>query len=126
MRSTTHVVTPAAFETWMNEQKAPAQPSAPAAGSASGNTPAAAVDAKKLFTDGNGSATACGACHKLADAATTGETGPDLDKVLKGKAAAFIEESIVMPDKEIAAGFQAGIMPKNYGDTLSPEELRLS
>ena len=27
------------------------------------------------------------------------------------------------PDAEIAAGFQAGIMPKNYGDTLSAEEL---
>jgi cytochrome c oxidase subunit 2 len=126
MRSTAHVVSPAAFETWMNEQNAPAQAKAPAAGeaNASGNRSAAGVDAKKLFTDGNGSATACGACHKLADAGTAGETGPDLDKVLKGKDAAFISKSITAPNAEIEKGFQGGIMPSNYGGTLSPEELQ--
>ncbi len=44
-------------------------------------------------------------------------------QVLAGKDAAFVEEAIVEPDKEIASGFQAGIMPKDYGDTLSAEEL---
>ncbi len=113
MRSTTHVVTPAQFNTWLAKQKAPAA-----------TTAGGAVDAKKLFTDGNGTATACGSCHTLADAGTSGQTGPDLDKVLKGKDAAFIEKSITAPDAEIAAGFQAGIMPGNYADTLSPEELK--
>jgi cytochrome c oxidase subunit II len=112
MRSTAHVITPAKFNAWIAEQKAPAK--AAAGGEADGKT---------LFTDGNGTATACGTCHTLADAGTQSETGPDLDKVLKGKDAAFIEESITAPDDEIAPGFQAGIMPKNYGDTLSPEEL---
>jgi cytochrome c oxidase subunit 2 len=112
MRSQTHVVTPAAFNAWLAEQKAPA------AAAAGGK-----VDAKKLFTDGNGAATACGACHTLADAGTQSQTGPDLDKVLVGKDANFIKQSITDPDAEIAPGFQAGIMPKNYGDTLSPEEL---
>ncbi len=114
MRSTTRVVTPADFDKWIAEQKAPVK-------SAAGG---GAADGKTLFTDGNGAATACGACHKLADAGTSGETGPDLDKVLAGKDAAFIEKSITAPDDEITAGFQAGIMPKNYGDTLSPEELK--
>jgi cytochrome c oxidase subunit 2 len=114
MRSTTHVVSPEDFDTWIAKQKAPAE----AAGGG-----AAKADGKTLFTDGNGTATACGACHTLADAGTSGETGPDLDKVLAGKDAAFIKESITAPDKEIESGFQAGIMPKNYGDTLSAEEL---
>jgi cytochrome c oxidase subunit 2 len=113
MRATTHVVTPADFDKWIAEQKAPAQ----AAGGGG-------ADGKTLFTEGNGAATACGACHKLADAATSGATGPDLDKVLAGKDAAFIEKSIVEPDAELAPGFQGGIMPKDYGDTLSPEELK--
>ncbi len=116
MRSTARVVTPADFDTWMAEQKAPAD----AAGGGGGG---AAADGKALFTDGNGTATACGACHKLADAGTDAVAGPDLDKVLAGKDAAFVEEAIVEPDKEIASGFQAGIMPKDYGDTLSAEEL---
>jgi cytochrome c oxidase subunit 2 len=113
MRSSAHVVTPADFKAWMAKQQAPA------AGAGGG----AAADPKKLFTDGNGTSTACGGCHTLADAGTNGTTGPDLGKVLKGKDAAFIRESILKPDAVIAPGFQGGIMPKNYGDTLSPDEL---
>jgi cytochrome c oxidase subunit 2 len=122
MRSTTKVVTPAAFNAWIAKQKAPAGGSTSgAAGGGAGAT--AAIDAKKLFADGNGTSTACGGCHTLADAATSGQVGPDLDKVLAGKDANFIRQSILMPDAKIASGFQAGIMPKNYGDTLSPQEL---
>jgi cytochrome c oxidase subunit 2 len=113
MRSSAHVVTPAAFKAWLAGRKAPA------AAGGSGGKP----DGKTLFTDGNGTATACGSCHTLADAGTTATTGPDLDKELAGKDAAFVRESIVTPDKAIASGFQSGIMPKNYGDTLSPDEL---
>jgi cytochrome c oxidase subunit II len=112
MRASAHVVTPAAFNKWIADQKAPA---ATAAGGE--------VDGKQLFTDGNGAATACGACHTLADAGTQSRTGPDLDKNLAGKDPEFISQGITAPDARIAAGFQAGIMPKNYGDTLSREEL---
>lgn len=114
MRATTHVVTPDDFEKWIAEQKAPA-----AGGGGAGEE----VDGKTLFTDGNGTATACGACHTLADAGTSSQTGPDLDETLADKDPPYIEESIVAPDAEITPGFQAGIMPKNYGDTLSDEEL---
>jgi len=112
MRATTRVVTPAEFNTWLAEQKAPAA-------AADGGE----VDGKQLFTEGNGAATACGACHTLADAGTSSQTGPDLDEALAGKDAEFIEQGIVAPDAQIASGFQPGIMPKNYGDTLSDEEL---
>jgi len=115
MRATARVVTPEDFDKWIAEQKAPA--------AAGGEGAAEEADGKTLFTDGNGTATACGACHTLADAGTNSETGPDLDEALADDDAAKIEEGIVAPDKEIAAGFQGGIMPKNYGDTLSDEEL---
>ena len=39
--------------------------------------------------------------------------------MLKGKDAAFIKQSITDPSKVIAKGFQDGIMPPNYGATLS-------
>ena len=113
MRATTNVVTPAAFEKWLAEQKAPAQ-------EAGGGD----VDGKQIFTEGTGAATACGSCHTLADAGTQAQAGPDLDETLPDKDAAYIEESIVRPDAEIAPGFQQGIMPKNYGDTLSDEQLK--
>jgi cytochrome c oxidase subunit II len=114
MRSTTHVVTPAQFNTWLAKQKAPA-----AAGGGAGGE----ADGKQLFTEGNGAATACGSCHTLSDAGTQGQSGPDLDETLPDKDEAFIRDAIVKPDDVIAPGFQAGIMPKNYGDTLSADEL---
>jgi cytochrome c oxidase subunit 2 len=65
----------------------------------------------------------CGSCHTLAEANASGTVGPDLDQVLKGKDAAFIHESIVDPDAEIASGFSAGIMPAVYGDQLDEQQL---
>src|SRR3954452_12791848 len=48
MRSTTHVITPAAFKTWLASKTQPAA----AGGAGAGGAPKA--DGKKLFTDGNG------------------------------------------------------------------------
>jgi cytochrome c oxidase subunit II len=116
MRQTAHVLPQAKFDAWMAKVAAPAQPAA--------GGQAAAVDAKALFTKGNAAgATACGSCHTLADAGTAGQTGPDLDKVLAGKSPAFIKESIVDPNAEIAKGYGKDIMPANFKDVLTPAEL---
>jgi cytochrome c oxidase subunit 2 len=101
MRQTAHVVEPQEFSQWVQQRGQ-----------------AAAPDGKTIFTDAG-----CGGCHSLADAATTGGTGPKLDDVLADKDAAFIKKSIVEPDAEIAPGFPAGLMPKVYGDQLTPPEL---
>ena len=119
MRQTAHILAPAAFDKWV--QKMTAKPAAGGGGGGGG----AAVNAKQIFTSGNADtgATACATCHTLADAGATGQVGPDLDKVLKGKDAAFIKESILTPDKVIAPGYQPGVMPPNFGDTLSAEQV---
>jgi len=120
MRQTAHVLPKAAFDAWVKKMTAPVKATAPA-----GSGTAPAVDAKALFTQGETQtgATACGACHKLADAGTAGGVGPDLDQVLKGKDEAFIHESIVNPDADIAKGFNKGIMPANFGKLLSGPEV---
>jgi cytochrome c oxidase subunit II len=120
MRSTARVVSPAEFDAWLAERRAPAQGQA---GGGDGEAAAAEPDGKTLCAEGNGAATACGACHKLADAGTTSTTGPDLDETLAGKDEDYIRTAIVAPDEQITPGFQAGIMPKNYDDTLSSDEL---
>jgi cytochrome c oxidase subunit II len=104
MRARALVMTQDGFEEWLREQQRLAEE----AGSAQGKT---------LFTQ------QCGSCHALADAGTTAETGPNLDNVLPGKDADFIRESIVNPDAEIAPGFQAGIMPPDFGQTLTSDQL---
>ena len=120
MRSTVHVLSPAAYRAWVRKMTT----RAPAAGGGGGK-PLTQADAKRLFVAGNAStgATACGSCHALADAGTSGQTGPSLDKGLKGRDAAFIRESIEKPQAEIAKGYQGAIMPPNYAQTLSRAQL---
>jgi cytochrome c oxidase subunit 2 len=119
MRQTAYVLPKPKFDAWVAKMTKPV--AAPAAGGGA----APAVDAKALFTKGETQtgATACGGCHKLADAGTAGGVGPALDTVLKGKDAAFIRESILHPDAQIAKGFGAGIMPGNYAQLLSKPEV---
>jgi mono/diheme cytochrome c family protein len=65
----------------------------------------------------------CGACHTFAPAGTSGSVGPDLDEALQGKDAEFIRQSIVDPNAEITQGYSAGVMPQNFGQELSPQQL---
>jgi cytochrome c oxidase subunit 2 len=65
----------------------------------------------------------CATCHTLKEAGATQSIGPNLDEVLKGKDAAFIHESIVDPNAEIAPGYQPGIMPQTYGEQLDEKQL---
>jgi cytochrome c oxidase subunit 2 len=104
MRAQALVLTQEGFQRWLQKEKK----AAAAAGSAQGKT---------LFTQ------QCGTCHALADAGTTAEVGPDLDKVLAGKNADFIRKSIVDPNAEIAPGFQPNVMPGTFGELLSQQQL---
>ena len=120
MRQTAHVMTKPQFAAWVQRTSRAA-----GGGGGGGGQAGAAPDAKALFTNGSSAsgATACGACHTLQAAGTSGTTGPDLDQVLKGKDPAFIKQSILQPDAQIAPGFSKGIMPPNYRSTLKPAEV---
>jgi mono/diheme cytochrome c family protein len=65
----------------------------------------------------------CGSCHTFAAANAHGELGPDLDANLAGVPAAYIEESIVAPDKVAAAGYSTGMMPGDYASRIAPDDL---
>jgi cytochrome c553 len=65
----------------------------------------------------------CATCHTLQAAGATATVGPNLDQTLQGKDAAYIREAVVNPSAQIAEGFQDGLMPKDYGEKLSEEEL---
>ena len=52
-------------------------------------------------------------------------SGPNLDDVVPGLSPAEIETDIVDPSKTIAQGFQDGIMPDTYGDSIEPADLKL-
>jgi mono/diheme cytochrome c family protein len=65
----------------------------------------------------------CGSCHAVAAAGSTGDIGPPLDESLQGRDAEYIRTQIVDPSSEIAEGYGPGIMPEDYGEQLSDEEL---
>lgn len=65
----------------------------------------------------------CGGCHTFAAAKAGGTVGPNLDEVLPGMSAALVHEAIVDPNKEIAKGYPADVMPATYGETISAKEL---
>lgn len=66
----------------------------------------------------------CGGCHVLGAAGTTGTVGPDLDQVLPGQSPAEVSESISDPEAKPTPGFPSGVMPANYGQSLTPEQLQ--
>jgi cytochrome c oxidase subunit 2 len=115
MRAPVHVVTPAAFRTWIQSQKptAPpplgtppptaAQPGVPGAPSPSGSTSSStgasgggsssattAAAGKAVFTGQGG----CGSCHTLGAAGTTGTVGPNLDVHLKADCASAASKKV--------------------------------
>jgi mono/diheme cytochrome c family protein len=101
-----------------NQAEAEEEVGSDVAGTTTSTTTTASVDGAQVFeTEG------CTGCHTLADAGSTATTGPALDGALSGKSKAFIEQSIVDPNKVVEEGYPPNVMPQTYGDSLSPEEL---
>jgi mono/diheme cytochrome c family protein len=65
----------------------------------------------------------CSGCHTFQAAGSNGQVGPNLDEALQGKDAAFVRESIVDPNAEIAKGFPRNVMPQDYEQRLSKRQL---
>jgi cytochrome c oxidase subunit II len=165
MRTSAHVVSPAAFESWLKSQpingpppvgEAPANviqavpdysvvpgagssPSSSSSSSSSGSSSSSsssstsAAAGKALFTGSAG----CSGCHTLAAANATGTVGPDLDTRLKADCALpasqtargttlekCIETAITDPYKFLPSGYSAGIMPSNFAQRLTPDEIQ--
>ncbi len=113
MRATVFVHNEQDYNAWFEKLGAPA--ATPEAGGGGGE-----ADGKAIFTSEQGN---CFTCHTLADAEADGTIGPNLDEVLADKDEAFIRDAIVDPNKEIANGYQADVMPPNYGETLQPDQI---
>jgi cytochrome c oxidase subunit II len=116
MRQFVRVVPTNEFETWIDDQKEAAGGGGEAGGGGGGGEQGAA-GGEQIFT-----ASGCPSCHTLAAANATGEIGPDLGN-LGDADAEFIRQSIVEPDAEVEQGFDPGIMPSDFAQKLSEEEL---
>jgi cytochrome c oxidase subunit II len=83
-----------------------------------------AASGKAVFTSN-----ACDSCHTFTPAGANKKIGPDLDNLRQEAQRAgqpleqFIRQSIVDPNAQIAKGFGKGIMPQDFGQTLSKQQL---
>ena len=112
MRQFVRVLPASEFDTWVQKRR-----EAAAGGGGGGGGQAAAPDGEQLFTSEG-----CSGCHTLKAAGSTAKVGPDLGK-LKNADANFIRTSIVDPSAEVEKGYNDGVMPQNFGEQLSKEEL---
>ena len=135
MRSQAIVMTPAAFDAWLQEQKKSAGPAPPttttstttstSTTTATSTTPSSPSAAGLSVFNNSG----CSSCHTLSAANATGTIGPDLDKLVsyakqaKQPLTPFVHESIVDPDKYIQPGYSKGIMPPNFGQSLTKTQI---
>jgi cytochrome c oxidase subunit 2 len=123
MRAPVDVEPEASFDKWIEDQGGKPTGGAAAAAQESKTEQAAAggaagTEGQQLF-----SAQGCDGCHTLKAAGATGDIGPNLDEVLPDLSTAEIKESIVDPGAKVTSGFNDGIMPTDFGDKLSPQEL---
>ena len=116
MRQFVRVLPADEFQTWVSDQKEAAGGGEAAAAEAAVARPAA-PNGEELFTSFG-----CAGCHTLKAAGATAKVGPDLGK-LGDVDAAFIRKSIVDPNAEVTEGFNPDIMPQDFGDKISKEEL---
>jgi cytochrome c oxidase subunit 2 len=134
MRAAVRVLPQAAFQHWLDEQRAAGAAAGAGAGGAAGAsgggqpggsaTGGDAALGKTTFASAG-----CGGCHTFGPAGTDAQVGPDLDNLVADAKKAgepedsYIEQSIVDPDAVIVSGYQPGVMPTTFGKTLSPAEL---
>jgi cytochrome c oxidase subunit II len=107
MRSRARVLSSKDYDAWLREEKAGAS-----GGEAGGG------EGEALFNE-----LGCAGCHTLAAAGSSAQVGPNLDTVLKGVDADHVRTAIVEPNEEISEGFQPGLMPQDFGEQLSDEQL---
>lgn len=83
-----------------------------------------------LIQAGGGAAAGCVTCHYV-NAEQGDFTGPNLagiateagNRVEGQSAEEYLRNSIVNPNDHVVEGFTAGVMPQNYGDILTDEEI---
>ncbi len=88
------------------------------------------IEGQALFNQSNlpGGAQACSSCHTVTDARLVGPGMLGMPQrattTVSGQSAAvYIYNSIVSPNEHIVESYPQGVMPQNYGDVLSSEQL---
>jgi len=130
MRAPVRVLPQAEFATWLEQRAQQGEGEGEGEAGGEGEEGGGAAGGGTVERGSEVFATAgCGGCHALAKAGTDAQIGPALDDLTAAANEAgvpvpeFVRSSIVDPDAVIAPEYQPGVMPKDFAQSLSPEEL---
>ncbi len=131
MRAPVRVLEEGAFDRWLEQRAAAAEEEA-GGGSTGGEGEEGgggeAGGAQELGRTTFAQA-GCGGCHAFEPAGTDAQIGPSLDDLAASAEQAgvpvadYVRQAIVDPDAVLAEGYQEGVMPKDFAESLSPEQL---
>ncbi len=115
MRSNVVVQTSDDFQAWLTQQA-----------KAQSSTTDPAAYGRSLFAKYG-----CSGCHTLSDAGATGQVGPNLngigvraaERVPGQSAGEYIRTSIINPNAYIVPGYPANVMPQDFQQRMSSQEL---
>jgi cytochrome c oxidase subunit 2 len=116
MRQNVRVLPARDFDAWLAKQRG-----------GGGGGEEEGPDGKQVFTSAG-----CGSCHTLADADAGGTVGPELDDLAseaarrrRGQSAdEYVRQSIEDPRAFIVKGFPRDVMPTDYREQLSADEIQ--
>ena len=130
MRAPVRVLEQGAFDQWLEQRAAAAEEEA-GGGSTGGEGEAGGGEAggaqelgRTTFAEAG-----CGGCHAFEPAGSDAEIGPALNALAATAeqagvpVAEYVRQAIVEPEAVLAEGYQDGVMPKDYAESLTPEQL---
>jgi cytochrome c oxidase subunit 2 len=143
MRAPVRVLAPAAFEAWLAKQRASGGGATgggatTGGGTTGGETTGEATTGGTTTSEGGAedelgaktfASAGCGACHEFQKAGTDAQVGPSLDDLTAAAQKAgesvpdYVRQSIEDPNAVVVEGYQPGVMPQNFKDSLSSEEI---
>jgi len=131
MRAPVRVLEQGAFDAWLAKQRAAGGAAGGAArgGATSGGTTTSGGSAADELGAKTFASAGCGACHEFKKAGTDAQVGPSLDDLTAAAQKAgesvpdYVRQSIEDPNAVVVAGYQPGVMPQNFKESLSSEEI---
>ena len=125
MRAPVRVLSQTDFATWLEQRAQQAEDAGEAEAGEGGETGGGVQELGATTFAQAG----CGGCHAFAKAGSDAQIGPALDDLTAAADEAgvpvseFVRSSIVDPDAVVAPDYQPGVMPKDFAQSLSPQEL---
>jgi cytochrome c oxidase subunit II len=129
MRAPVRVLSQSAFDSWLKKEQAAAGGGGTSGGTTSGGTTTGGGGGNEALGAKTFASAGCGGCHTFKKAGSDGQVGPPLDDLTAAAQQAgesvsdYVRQSIVDPNAVVVSGYQPGVMPQTFKDSLTRDQL---